>query len=165
MINQHTQKGLLAAEGYLELGMIGDALREVQSLPESDQMSVEGLSALLEIYRAAEEWGLMQAIASSLWRTDKQNVERWLDLAFAMRHATSVESARELLLEAAKHFPGEAMVYFQLACCECQMGNLSSAKEHLSESKRLCVACRVLALTDEGDLNPFWLDYATPWAM
>jgi tetratricopeptide (TPR) repeat protein len=165
MIDQHTHKVLLAAEGYLELGLLGDALREVQSLSEQEQMSVEGLSALLEIYRAAEDWSLMEAVAASLWRTDKQKVEHWLDLAFAKRHASSVESARELLAEAAKRFPSEAMVHFQLACCECQLGNLASAKEHLGESKRLCATCRVLALTDEGDLNPFWLDYVTPWAV
>ena len=128
-------------------------------------MSVEGLSVFLEIYRTAEKWDLMEAVAASLWRTEKQNVDRWLDLAFAKRHACSVESAREILVEAVEHFPREAMVHFQLACCESQMGNLSSAKEHLGESKRLCATCRVLALTDEGDLNPFWLDYATPWAV
>jgi hypothetical protein len=32
----------------------------------------------------------------------------------------------------------------------------------LMESKKRCRICRVLALTDEGDLEPIWTDYSAP---
>ena len=153
---------ILAAQGYLEIGMVEDSLRELEALPESEQRSNECLSVYVEIFRERGEWERMEKTAKLLCETDKQNVKSWLDCAFARYHLDSVESARATLLAATKRFPNEALVLFQLACCECQLGDIAEAKKHLNQSKELCPICRVLALTDEGDLDLIWQNYSTP---
>jgi predicted Zn-dependent protease len=162
MIDDHYKMGLMAAEGYLELGMPEEALREFQNLPRDVKLGVEGLSLLMEIHRAEEEWEAMESVAERLWEAEPGNVARWIDWAIALRLSNSPSSARVLLLEALDQFPEEAIVHYHLACCECQLGNLPSAREHLMESKKRCRICRVLALTDEGDLQPIWTDYSAP---
>jgi predicted Zn-dependent protease len=162
MIDDHYKMGLMAAEGYLELGMPEEALREFQNLPREVKLGVEGLSLLMEIHRAEEEWEAMESVAERLWEAEPGNVARWIDWAIALRLSNSPSSARVLLLEALDQFPEEAIVHYHLACCECQLGNLPSAREHLMESKKRCRICRVLALTDEGDLQPIWTDYSAP---
>jgi len=162
MIDDHYKMGLMAAEGYLELGMPEEALREFQNLPRDVKLGVEGLTLLMEIHRVEEEWEAMESVAERLWEAEPENVAHWIDWAIALRLSNSPKSARVLLLEALEKFPEEALIHYHLACCECQLGNLPSAREHLMESKKRCRICRVLALTDEGDLEPIWTDYSAP---
>jgi predicted Zn-dependent protease len=162
MIDDHYKMGLMAAEGYLELGMPEEALREFQNLPRDVKLGVEGLSLLMEIHRVEEEWEQMESVAERLWVAEPGNVARWINWAIALRLSNSPSSARVLLLEALDRFPEAAIVHYHLACCECQLGNLPSAREHLMESKKRCRICRVLALTDEGELQPIWTDYSAP---
>ncbi len=162
MIDDHYKMGLMAAEGYLELGMPEEALREFQNLPRDVKLGVEGLTLLMEIHRAEEEWEAMESVAERLWEAEPENVTHWIDWAIALRLSNSPSSARVLLLDALEKFPEEAIVHYHLACCECQLGNLPSAREHLMESKKRCRICRVLALTDEGELEPIWTDYSAP---
>ncbi|MFZ9920626.1 MAG: tetratricopeptide repeat protein [Terrimicrobiaceae bacterium] len=162
MIDDHYKMGLMAAEGYLELGMPEEALREFQNLPRDVKLGVEGLTLLMEIHRVEEEWEAMESVAERLWEAEPENVAHWIDWAIALRLSNSPKSARVLLLEALEKFPEEALIHYHLACCECQLGNLPSAREHLMESKKRCRICRVLALTDEGELQPIWTDYSAP---
>ncbi len=162
MIDDDSKKILLAAEGYLELGMVPDALREFESLPARAKTGLEGLTMLMEIHRAEEEWEAMESVAARLWEAEPENVDRWIDWAVALRQSDSIASARVLLLEAVERFPDEALLHFHLACCECQLGNLPQARRHLMESRKRCRVCRVLMLTDEGDLEPFWVDFSAP---
>ena len=162
MIDDHYQLGLMAAEGFLELGMPEEAIREFQNLPREIKLGIEGLSLLMEIHRVEEEWEQMESVAERLWAADPEDVTRWIDWSIALRLSNSANSARILLLEALERFPEEALLHYHLACCECQLGNLPRAREHLMESKKRCRICRVLALTDEGDLQPIWTDYSAP---
>lgn len=159
MIDAPSQMNFLAAEGYLELGMLEDAMQEYECLSTRTKQSVEGLALLLEIHRATGNADELESVAEQLCIIDPDNVDRWIDLALLLR---SVASAKELLLEAALRFPDTALVHFHLARFECNLGNLALAKEHLGRSKKLCPICRVLALTDESDLLPIWNDHSTP---
>ena len=159
MIDSPSQMTFLAAEGYLELGMLEDAMQEYERLSARTKQSVEGLALLMELHRAAGNADELEFVAEQLCIVDPDNVDRWIDLALSLR---SVASARELLLEAADRFPDTALVHFHLARFECSLGNLALAKEHLGRSKKLCPVCRVLALTDEADLLPIWTDQSTP---
>lgn len=162
MINNPSQMIFLAAEGYLELGMPEYARREYESLNAETKQSPVGLTLLIEIHRAEGNIAEVKNLTEKLCIIDSDNVDRWIDLALMLREEDSLESAKEILLEAADRFPNTAMVHFHLARFECNLGNLALAKEHLGRSKKLCPVCRVLALTDEADLLPIWTDHSTP---
>lgn len=162
MLDSSSHMILLAAEGYLELGMLDDAKREFGSLPAEDKLGIEALTVLMEIHRMEGNLAAMEEVAERLCVIDSDNVDRWIDLALVLGAENFIESARELLLEAVDRFPGTALLHFHLARFECCLGNLTVAKEHLRRSKKLCPVCRVLALTDEGDLLPIWVDHSAP---
>ena len=159
MIDSPSQMSFLAAEGYLELGMLDDAMQEYKRLSARTKQSVEGLTLLIEIHRAAGNASELEFVAEQLCIIDPDNVDRWIELALALR---SIKTARELLLKVAERFPDTALVHFHLARFECSLGNLALAKEHLGRSKKLCPVCRVLALTDESDFLPIWADHSMP---
>jgi len=54
-------------------------------------------------------------------------------------------------------FPGEAIIYYNLACYDCQLNRIESAKQYLKQSFRIEPNWRSQALEDE-DLKPLW-DY------
>jgi len=51
--------------------------------------------------------------------------------------------------------PNAAIFHFNLACYECQLGNLEKSKESLHRTFKLEPRYRVSALEDE-DLEPVW---------
>ena len=54
-------------------------------------------------------------------------------------------------------FSGEAIIYYNLACYECQSNKIESAKQYLKQAFRIDPNWRSQALEDE-DLKPLW-DY------
>ena len=76
-----------------------------------------------------------------------------------MRRANGggIEKAKVVLDEAAKLFPGDSMIQYNLACYCAQLGQLDAAQEHLHKSYELGDAkqIKLIALDDE-DLKPLW---------
>jgi tetratricopeptide (TPR) repeat protein len=68
-----------------------------------------------------------------------------------------IEKAKVVLDEAAKLFPDDGMIQYNLACYCAQLGQLDAAKEHLDKSYELGDAkqIKLIALDDE-DLKPLW---------
>ena len=67
------------------------------------------------------------------------------------------KKAKVVLDEAAKLFPEDDTVQYNLACYCAQLGQLNAAKEHLDKSYELGDAkqIKLIALDDE-DLKPLW---------
>jgi hypothetical protein len=84
----------------------------------------------------------------------------WICFAYASRRKTGggIPEAKEILTEAKAKFPAEYLISFNLACYECQLGNLAAAKERLKEAIELAgdkKDIRLQALEDP-DLEPLW---------
>ena len=82
-----------------------------------------------------------------------------MDKAYALRRANDggIEKANVVLDEAAKLFPTEWSIHYNLACYCAQLGQLDAAKEHLGNSYEVGNAqqIKLMALDDE-DLKPLW---------
>jgi tetratricopeptide (TPR) repeat protein len=68
-----------------------------------------------------------------------------------------MEKAKPVLEEAAKLFPEDGMIQYNLACYCAQLGQLDVAQEYLDKSYELGDAkqIKLMALDDE-DLKPLW---------
>jgi hypothetical protein len=60
-----------------------------------------------------------------------------------------------LIEHAIEMHPREAILHVNLACYECQTGNVQGAKERLQEAFRVEPKLRLQALQDR-DLEPLW---------
>ena len=109
----------------------------------------------LQIYRALEKWELMQTVSKALAIHDPDD-PKWTALwAYSTRRADSIEQARLILVNAIERMPNMAIFHYNLACYECQLGDLQKAKESLHRTFKLDPGMRVMALEDE-DLKPLW---------
>jgi hypothetical protein len=77
--------------------------------------------------------------------------------AYAPRRTESIEKAREILLTALGAHPEEPTIHYNLACYECQLGNLSAAKEHLMKATKADQKFKLMTLEDP-DLEPLWAE-------
>ena len=62
-----------------------------------------------------------------------------------------------MLFEAAKLFPDDSMIQYNLACYCAQLGQLDAAQEYLDKSYELGDAKQIkLTALDDEDLKPLW---------
>ena len=155
-------RSLGAAQGYLDLGMFLEANFELDEIAPERRHLPEILEVRMHIFCALKKWELMQTIAKKLALSDPENVQWTVLWAYATRRADCIEAARPILISAAEQQEGEALLHFNLACYECQLGNLDGAKERLSRAFAINLRYRALAL-DDSDLEPLWETLRTDW--
>ena len=146
---------LEAATGYAQLGMWLDTDSELDNIDPFNCAAFEVLALRIEIYRGLKKWELMREIAKRLTEFQPANIQWILSYAFASRRALSIEVAKEILLKSVARFPREAVIYFNLACYSCQLGDLKSAKDFLKRAFEIDPNWRFIAL-DDVDLEPLW---------
>ena len=149
------QRHLTAAEGYAELGLYLDGNAELDEIEAEVRHVAEVLAVRVRIYLGLEKWELMRTVAGRLAAHDPENMQWAVLLAYATRRAQSIEAAKLILLEAVERQPAEALLHYNLACYECQLGELETAKARLRHAFKLDEKCRLMALDDE-DLKPLW---------
>ncbi len=149
------QKFFDAARGYAELGMYRDANEELEKIDPFLRAAPGVLALRIEIYRGLENWELMAELSKRLIEFQPDDPHWPVSMAYATRRATSIEAAKEILLNAAPKFPKEAVIPYNLGCYFCQLGNLNTAKEYLRRAFKIDPEWRKTALEDQ-DLNPLW---------
>jgi len=97
----------------------------------------------------------MQAAAKQLLALEPTEPQWAIALAYATRRAESIDQARLILMEALDRHPLEPLIHYNLACYDCQLGDVPSAKEFITRALRLKPSMGVMALEDE-DLEPIW---------
>ena len=141
---------LTAADGYCELKMYLDADAELEQIPDKRRHLPDVLAINLKIYD-----GMMHVMAKNLVEYDPDDVQWWIALTNATRWTENLEAAKSILLEGLKKHPKEAIIYYDLACYECQLGDLKLAKNYLKHAIKIDKHCHITALDDE-DLRPLW---------
>lgn len=152
---ENDQRHITAAQGYVELGMFLDANAELEEIDSDLRAAPEVLAVRLGIYTGLKKWELMQVVAKSLVNHDPDEVQWSISLAYATRRAESIDAAKVILLEAVERHPKEPVLHYNLACYECQLGDVEVAKARLQHALKLEPRMRLMALDDE-DLRAVW---------
>ena len=149
------QQRIIAAQGFLELGMPLDANAEIEQLAPDLRHLPEVLAVRAGIYRALHKWELMQVVAQRLAQHEPNESQWTVWWAYATRRADSILAARRILAEAVERNECVAIFHYNLACYDCQLGDLDSAKAHLRRAFELRRDYRLKAL-DDDDLRLLW---------
>lgn len=149
------ERHLLAAQGYLELGMYSDANEELEKIAPEQRYLKEVLAIRVGVYNGMKKWVLMHTVAGKLVGEDPLNPQWLISLAHAARHAQSIEAAKLVLLEAVERIPKDAVLQYNLACYECLLGVVEVAKARLQHAFKLDHSLKMKALEDE-DLQAVW---------
>lgn len=144
-----------AAQGYLELGMMDDALAELDSLPRVVQERVEVLHMRLFIHMQAKRWREALKVSQLVCRINPEETPGFIHAAFCLHELGRTAEAKEVLLGGPASLLNEATYHYNLGCYDAALGNIEEAQAHLSVSFKLDKKFRELAKTDP-DLRPVW---------
>ena len=135
--------------GYMQLGIIEEALIELAMLPDDDQWGKKKRAMQLEMFQQQRKWKEMAEVAHGLRMEFPEDVQWWIADAFATRRSQSIDQAREILLEALVCHYEDATIRFNLACYACQLGSLGECMDFLNEAVKRDERFKVMAMDDE----------------
>ena len=147
-----SERALLAAQGYLELGMVEEALAEliaVHTSATSDQDPDPDLVELrLHILMQGERWSDALSSAEELLRLNSSALPAYIHGAFALHELGRTVEARDLLLRGPEVLGMDPTYHYNIACYEAVLGNRESAKRSLEKSFALDETYRDFAKQD-----------------
>jgi len=148
---------LSAAEGWLELGNFHEALSELNLVSKAEQGRVDLLGLRWSISAQLKLWEDCVGIATNILELAPKNVFGWIHRSYALHELKRTIEARDLLQPALKRFPKNETIPYNLACYECQLGDLEAARDWLRRAMKLKKpeALKEQALEDQ-DLKPMW---------
>lgn len=147
------QQHLLAAIGYSELGMLNEALEELNSVQTSHKKSAEMLGLKLAILQNHEQWPEASTVAQQLIKLNEKQPDWWIALAYAKRRSENLPTAQTVLAEAILRFPKNALIHYNLGCYASQLGQLEEAIRLVKISFQLDSKYKKIAKSDP-DLIP-----------
>ena len=154
-ISPKTDKTLLAAQGYFELGMLDEALEELDTLPPGLQEGAEILQMRLFIHIREKRWLEALEISRTFCRLQPEETLGFIHAAFCLHELRRTAEAKAFLLAGPAALLNEATYHYNLGCYDAVLGNIEEAQAHLRTSFKLDGKFREYARTDP-DLQPVW---------
>jgi tetratricopeptide (TPR) repeat protein len=150
---------LTAAEGWLGLGNQIEAFEELEQISPQLRVHPDVLELRWQIYAKEAKWEACVDIARALTKLAPARPHGWIHLAYSLRRAKNggLLAALGALSPIATKFPQTPTIPYNLACYDCQLGNLREARRwlekafNIGDSKQL----KLMAL-DDPDLEPLW---------
>jgi predicted Zn-dependent protease len=150
-----------AAQGWLELGNHIDANNELDEITPELRAHPAVLSVRYDVYAKAKKWDGAAEIAGMLVKLMPEQSHFWICWAYATRRKLGggIPEAKKILSEVEPKFPSEYLIRYNLACYECQSGNLKEAMVWLEKAIDMAGKkdIRQMAL-DDPDLEPLWVN-------
>ena len=147
MLEGH-ERTLLAAQGYSELGMVDDALAELDRLPATVERHSTVVELRLVILMQARRWSHALQVSRELCAIVPEKTMGYIHAAFCLHELGNTVEARDMLLGGPTALHQEPTYHYNLACYECRLGNLDLAQAHLDRCFLLDKKYRDFARTD-----------------
>jgi len=152
---------LSATIGWLGLGNVAEAGAELEKIAPLFQSHPDVLAVQFDIHASTGKWDAAAEIAGTLTRLEPEEPGAWISLAYATRRKAGggIPLARAILIQAQRTFPRKPIIAYNLACYDCQLGDLNAARSWLKKACALGDARKIkhMALQDP-DLEPLWPD-------
>ena len=142
------ERSLLAAQGYIELEMPDEALREIDALSQKDQLRDEVLQMRLFIVMRAKRWEQALAVCARLRGMCPECATGYIHGAFCLHEMGRTLEAKQLLQKGPPSLLGEPTYHYNLGCYDAVLGNLDEAAQHLETSFQMDRKFREIAKYD-----------------
>lgn len=146
--NMTVERALLAAQGYIELGLYEDAAAELDRLPPPLAELEPVLELKASALMAARKWEAACAACARLRRCCPESTTGFLHGAFCLHELGRTAEARELLLSGPETLHQEPTYHYNLGCYAAVLGNKEEALRHLERSFAMNEKFREIARRD-----------------
>lgn len=133
--------------------MLREALAELDALEAETRERPEILEMRLLILMQARKWKEALSISRRLCKLAPDSSAGFVHTAFCLHELGRTEDAKAILLSGPVSLSNEPTYHYNLACYECALGHLESARAHLETSFSMDKKFRDFARHDP-DLEP-----------
>jgi len=142
------ERSLLAAQGYIELEMPDEALRELDALSKEDQEREEVLQMRLFVFMRERDWDQALGVCALLRDIYPQCMTGFIHGAFCYHEMGRTQEAKDTLIQGPEHLLAEPTYHYNLGCYDAVLGNLEDARKHLKMSFQMDKKFREIAKYD-----------------
>jgi tetratricopeptide (TPR) repeat protein len=153
--SQDWQRPLLAADGYLYLGMPQQALAELESIPDAAQHASAVLRARVRVLLHMKRWNDANGLSETGITLYPDENEFTVQRAFALHQLKKGNDAVKVLLSAPEWIRKTGILHYNLACYEAQLGDLTTARQCIKAAIEINSSFKKNARTDP-DLARLW---------
>lgn len=136
------------ARGYLELGMVAQAERELRQLPASLQEAPEVMSLRSHLLVARRRWRRVVAHARRAVQMFPEAPEYYIHAATAFDMLGRRDESRRIWDSAPDTVRTNGVLHLHVARFEARLGNVDAARDHLASALDLDPALRSVASRD-----------------
>lgn len=141
----------------MELGNHEEANEELELIDAPLRAHPDVLEVRWLIYQKVKNWELCKDIGTALVKLAPERIAGWIDRSFALHEMKRTQEAYDALKPALDTFKKEYLVWYNMACYACVLGDKDEARGLLSKAIELGGdAVKAQALNDP-DLQGVWV--------
>lgn len=149
------QRVLQATDGYLFLGLPGEALHELDGIALIERTQAVALRARVRVLLHLKRWEDADRLSSKGSEVYPDENEFMVQRAFALQQMKRRDEAVQVLLTAPEWIRRTGILHYNLACYEAQLGNLNAARKCICTAIEMNASFKKNARTDP-DLQRLW---------
>lgn len=133
MMNGH-ERTILAAQGYLELGMFSDVWRELHSLPAEMLGEVGVLEIFVLSLMGERRWEDALTVARRLRKERPEEAGGFIHEAYCLHELGHTNEALDVLLQGPPSLKKRAVFFYNAGCYHARLGEFDKAVQMLEKS-------------------------------
>jgi len=142
------ERKISAAQGYTELGMLEDAIAELDSIEPALQRGSAVIEMRLLILMRAKRWREALPLSYELCRLHPEATAGFVHSAFCLHELGRTQEAKEMLLSGPPAMQREPTYFYNLACYDVALGNIDQALRNAERSFQMDKRYREFAKAD-----------------
>lgn len=148
---------LRAAQGWLELGNLAEAQAELGRIAPDLAAHPHVLGLRWDVLSTGRDWANALEVAAAMIQVAPHEPAGWFNRSYSLHELKRTLEARDNLLRVVDNFPLSAIMRYNLACYECQLGRLDQARAWLRKAFGLGDAAEMRSQArQDPDLEPLW---------
>jgi predicted Zn-dependent protease len=147
---------LEAAKGWVILGDLKEANRELDRITAQMQKHADVLEVRFAIFSKAKKWIVCMELAAAMLDLAPDRPTAWINSAQTLHEMEQTEDAWNALYAVRHRFPKVPAIPYNLACYAARLGRLDDSQKWLRKAVALGgKKFKRMALV-ESDLKPLW---------
>lgn len=143
-----TDRRIMAAQGYVELGLYNEARRELHPLPREMFDRSEVIELGLQCLMGEQRWSQALGVAHELCATAPTEPGGFIHAAYCLHEMERTLEALQVLKGGPKSLLTKPVFFYNLGCYNARLGHMDEAMKHLLRSFEMDRSLRKLARRD-----------------
>lgn len=142
------ERVIMAAHGYLELGMFKQVWEELQTLPAKELNCSDAIEIMVLSLMGEKRWVEALKLAQHLRSELPGEPSGFIHEAFCLHELGRTRDALELLLEGPPVLRGKAVFFYNAGCYHARLGEYKKAMSMLKQSFKMDASFKKSARRD-----------------